>query len=114
MAANPYLSHLPDQSSLKSKINYSNGMNGSGSGSGSAIDGFLPRKVNVAQCTKAMVWWRVQRKMCLLIGILVPLQEHPVNPFTGKPYSQKYRDILAKRKALPVFQQMGKCFSGKF
>ena len=55
MATNPYLTHLPDQSSLKRKIQYSNGTNGSGNGTGSAIDGFLPRKINVAQCTKAMV-----------------------------------------------------------
>lgn len=34
-------------------------------------------------------------------------QEHAVNPFNGKPYSQKYRDIMKKRKDLPVFQQMG-------
>jgi pre-mRNA-splicing factor ATP-dependent RNA helicase DHX15/PRP43 len=31
-----------------------------------------------------------------------------MNPFTStpKPYSQKYRDILAKRKTLPVFAQV--------
>lgn len=35
------------------------------------------------------------------------MQEHDINPFNGKPYSQKYKDIMQKRKGLPVFQQMG-------
>ena len=34
-------------------------------------------------------------------------QENDINPFNGKPYSQKYKDIMKKRKDLPVFQQMG-------
>lgn len=28
-----------------------------------------------------------------------------VNPYTGRPYSQRYHDILQKRKTLPVWQQ---------
>ena len=28
-----------------------------------------------------------------------------VNPYTGMPFSQRYRDILAKRVTLPVYQQ---------
>jgi len=27
-----------------------------------------------------------------------------VNPFTGKPYSQRYYDIMAKRKDLPAWE----------
>jgi Cdc6-like AAA superfamily ATPase len=28
-----------------------------------------------------------------------------LNPFTGRPYSQRYQDILQKRRTLPVWQQ---------
>ena len=28
-----------------------------------------------------------------------------INPFTGRPFSQRYHDILAKRVTLPVYQQ---------
>ncbi|KAK9814960.1 hypothetical protein WJX73_003260 [Symbiochloris irregularis] len=33
-----------------------------------------------------------------------PAQAASVNPFTGRPYSTKYYDILEKRKGLPVWQ----------
>mmetsp|Transcript_68078 Transcript_68078/g.215385 ORF Transcript_68078/g.215385 Transcript_68078/m.215385 type:complete len:701 (-) Transcript_68078:54-2156(-) len=36
---------------------------------------------------------------------VAPAGEATVNPWTGRPYSQKYYDILDKRKGLPVWQQ---------
>jgi hypothetical protein len=45
---------------------------------------------------------------CLTLPWWPPqLQENDINPFNGKPYSQRYKDIMKKRKDLPVFQQMG-------
>lgn len=90
-AENPYLAHLPPQSSFKKErvqLNGSSSSSPSTSTSGSALDGFIPRKVGAAQTIKAM--------------------ENDRNPFNGKPYSQGYKDILKKRNNLPVFQQMGK------
>lgn len=55
---NPYLSHLPEQSNLRKKVNMANGSAGgsrNGAGVSDALDGFVPRKVNGVQCTKAMV-----------------------------------------------------------
>ena len=34
------------------------------------------------------------------------LQDGPANPFTHRPHSQRYFDILKQRKNLPVHQQM--------
>lgn len=80
---NPYLAHLPPSERFTS----GDGVSSSSSGS-DALSGFLPRNVTAAQVMKAL--------------------EAPVNPFTSmpKPYSQKYKDILAKRKGLPVFAQV--------
>ena len=52
---------------------------------------------------------RAASLMMLLVTVLAVLfvQENDINPFNGKPYSQKYKDIMKKRKDLPVFQQMG-------
>ncbi|CAO1621199.1 unnamed protein product [Parajaminaea phylloscopi] len=75
---NPYLAHMAP----------SERTTGAASTSSDALSGFLPRKVTAEQVLKAL--------------------EAPLNPFASgsKPYSQKYRDILAKRKALPVFAQV--------
>ncbi|ETW76415.1 hypothetical protein HETIRDRAFT_389434 [Heterobasidion irregulare TC 32-1] len=48
--------------------------------------GFLPRKVNSEQVTKAM--------------------DGDVNPFTKRPHTPQYKKILAVRKKLPVYAQM--------
>lgn len=75
---NPYLVHLAAAERFT----------GGASSSSDALSGFLPRKVTAQQVLKAL--------------------ESQINPFPSifKPYSQKYWDILAKRKALPVFAQM--------
>ncbi|KAF8645372.1 hypothetical protein AX16_007875 [Volvariella volvacea WC 439] len=52
--------------------------------------GFLPRKVAADQARKAM--------------------EHELNPFTKKPFTPQYRNILEGRKKLPVFAQMDEFF----
>lgn len=87
---NPYLAHLPPSQ------RYTNGSSNTASGSGSSngniadpLAGFVPRKVVGNQVRKVL--------------------EGEVNPFSAtgpKPYSQRYKDILAKRKALPVYAQM--------
>lgn len=51
-----------------------------------ALDGFRARAATGKQVEAAM--------------------DHPTNPFTGRQYSTQYREILAKRKALPVFKQV--------
>lgn len=51
--SNPYLAHLNQSSTFKGK-SYLNGSSSNGSSSG-ALDGLQPRKVNGAQCFKAMV-----------------------------------------------------------
>ncbi|KAI8450686.1 pre-mRNA-splicing factor ATP-dependent RNA helicase prp43 [Phakopsora pachyrhizi] len=56
----------------------------------SALDGFIERKVTGEQVLKAM--------------------EHSTNPFTSRNYSKQYKEILEKRKALPVFKQMSEFF----
>lgn len=55
-----------------------------------ALDGFRARKVTGKQVEAAM--------------------DHSTNPFTGRPYTTQYKDILSKRKALPVFKQMPEFF----
>lgn len=71
---------------------YTNGTSGGSSSSGShtdPLDGFLPRKVSGPQARKAI--------------------EGDINPFSAagpRAYSAKYKDILSKRKALPVYAQM--------
>lgn len=82
---NPYLAHLPPSE------RYTNGdANGSiDSTSADVFSGFIPRKVTGAQVRKVM--------------------NGDINAFaspSARPFSQKYRDILEKRKALPVFAQM--------
>jgi pre-mRNA-splicing factor ATP-dependent RNA helicase DHX15/PRP43 len=32
-------------------------------------------------------------------------EDHQLNHYTGRPHSQKYKDILAKRRNLPVHKQ---------
>ncbi|KAI5478143.1 hypothetical protein MNV49_005407 [Pseudohyphozyma bogoriensis] len=77
MVDNPYLAHLPP--------------NQRGAGSSSSgpapFDGWIARKVTGPQVEKAM--------------------DGQTNPFTLRPHSQKYNDILAVRKKLPVHKQMG-------
>ncbi|GES82659.1 pre-mRNA-splicing factor ATP-dependent RNA helicase PRP43 [Rhizophagus clarus] len=51
----------------------------------SALDGFIPGKTTAAQARKA--------------------EEGIYNPFNSKKFSQKYRDILAIRRKLPVHAQ---------
>lgn len=82
---NPYLAHLPQSE------RYTNGdANGMISdASADVFSGFIPRKVTGEQVRKVM--------------------EGDINAFaspSARPYSQRYRDILEKRKALPVFAQM--------
>jgi pre-mRNA-splicing factor ATP-dependent RNA helicase DHX15/PRP43 len=35
----------------------------------------------------------------------IEIENGPINPFTSKPFSQNYYDILHKRCQLPVFEQ---------
>lgn len=79
---NPYLAHLAPSERL------ANSASADASTSSDALSGFLPRKVTAQQVLNAL--------------------DAPTNPFSSspRPYSQKYRDILAKRKALPVFAQV--------
>lgn len=100
--SNPYLAHL----NKRQGHGYSNG-SGSGSSSSGALDGMQPRKVNGAQCFKAMVSLGDIAMPYCDADAIVAFQENDINPFNGKPYSQKYKDIMKKRKDLPVFQQMG-------
>ncbi|KAK9897558.1 hypothetical protein P389DRAFT_58452 [Cystobasidium minutum MCA 4210] len=86
--SNPYLAHWNDKPGSSNGGRMGNGT--ASSSKGSALDGFVPRQVNGAQTVKAM--------------------EHDINPFNGKPYSQRYKDIMKKRKDLPVFQQMDEFF----
>jgi HrpA-like RNA helicase len=51
----------------------------------SALDGFIPGKTNAAQARRA--------------------EEGEYNPFNNKKFSQKYREILAIRRKLPVHMQ---------
>ncbi|UZJ56657.1 hypothetical protein CBS101457_005977 [Exobasidium rhododendri] len=86
---NPYLAHLPPAE------RYTNGnVGGSSSSQADPLDGFVPRKVTGPQARKAI--------------------EGDVNPFAAsgpRPYSAKYKDILAKRKALPVYAQMDEFYT---
>ena len=106
--ANPYSAYL-DKNALKGR-SYTNGSASSSSG---ALDGMQPRKVNGAQCFKAMVSLDISTVLYCNTNATVALQENDINPFNGKPYSQKYRDIMKKRKDLPVFQQMGQSDSNR-
>jgi pre-mRNA-splicing factor ATP-dependent RNA helicase DHX15/PRP43 len=78
------LAHLPPAE------RYTNGSAGGSSTSHvDPLEGFVPRKVTGPQARKAI--------------------EGEINPFSAsgpKAYSARYRDILAKRKALPVYAQM--------
>lgn len=90
MADNPYLAHLPPHLRGGANGAATNGASSSTSSSpgpaGNALEGFLARKVNGKQVEKAM--------------------HHDVNPFTRKPYTKKYKEILEVRKKLPVFKQV--------
>lgn len=80
---NPYLAHLNDDNDAASASNGSatNGIN-------DTLSGFLPRNVTSQQVLKAL--------------------DANVNPFatSPRPYSSKYKTILEKRKALPVFSHV--------
>lgn len=81
---NPYLAHLePSQ-----RMTGGDAAAASSSSTSDALTGFLPHKVTANQILKAL--------------------EAPLNPFTptARPYSQKYKSILEKRKKLPVFAQV--------
>lgn len=105
--SNPYLAHWNDKPGSSNGGRMGNGT--ASSSKGSALDGFVPRQVNGAQTVKAMVSTSAGegRSLAVLICWSYTLQEHDINPFNGKPYSQRYKDIMKKRKDLPVFQQMG-------
>lgn len=80
---NPYLAHLPPSE------RYTNGSTSSSSSHADPLAGFVPRRVLGPQVRKVL--------------------EGDMNPFSApspRPYSQRYRDILAKRKSLPVYAQM--------
>jgi pre-mRNA-splicing factor ATP-dependent RNA helicase DHX15/PRP43 len=80
---NPYLAHRPQSE------RYTNGNGAIEDASADVFSGFIPRKVTGEQVRKVM--------------------NGDVNAFaspSSRPYSQRYRDILEKRKALPVFAQM--------
>ncbi|KIJ67252.1 hypothetical protein HYDPIDRAFT_107995 [Hydnomerulius pinastri MD-312] len=36
--------------------------------------------------------------------------DHPVNPFTGVPYTAQYKGLLGDRRKLPVYANMGKFY----
>lgn len=52
---NPYLAHWNDQPGSSKGGRMGNGVNGSSTSYGSALDGFVPRQVTGAQTVKAMV-----------------------------------------------------------
>lgn len=66
--------------------------------------GFLPRNVQAAQVTKALVSAREIFHSEAEISFIT--QEHDLNPFTKMPHTAQYRKILEMRKKLPVFTQM--------
>lgn len=78
---NPYLSHLPPGQRFTG-----NGV--TANGSGDPLEGMIPRKVLGAQALAVM--------------------EGEINAFRSPaaPFSQRYKEILAARKKLPVFAQM--------
>ena len=67
--------------------------------------GFLPRKVNSEQVTKAMVRRTLQQALCREFSPET-IQDGDVNPFTKRPHTPQYKKILAVRKKLPVYAQM--------
>jgi pre-mRNA-splicing factor ATP-dependent RNA helicase DHX15/PRP43 len=52
-----------------------------------------------------------KRKLALDAPEPTPTRDEGVNPFSGKPYSQRYYQILEKRKQLPVWEQKEEFFS---
>lgn len=81
---NPYLAHLEPN----------------GVASDTSFEGWQPRQVTGKMAKKVMV--RIRLSSSLLLLRLTSAQEGDNNPFTKRPYTQRYRDILEKRKALPV------------
>jgi len=77
--ANPYLAHMNDYD----KSYQNNGTNYSKSSSG--LSHFQRHQTTVKDASKA--------------------EDGPLNPFNNKPLSQKYFDILHKRRDLPVHAQ---------
>lgn len=55
----------------------------------------------------------MERKRKLALDVPEPTAkgDEGVNPFTGKPYSQKYYQILEKRKQLPIWEQKEEFFA---
>ncbi|KDN43693.1 putative PRP43-involved in spliceosome disassembly [Tilletiaria anomala UBC 951] len=88
---NPYLSHLPPEQRF-TRGDAEGSERGAGplanGRSGNPLDGFIPRQVVGSQVRSVM--------------------EGGINPFsiTPTPFSKKYKDILNKRKELPVYAQM--------
>jgi pre-mRNA-splicing factor ATP-dependent RNA helicase DHX15/PRP43 len=77
---NPYLAHLPPQE---------RGASSSAAAGSDPLAGFIPRKVTGEQARRAM--------------------DGDINPFAatpGRAFSARYRAILEKRKALPVYNQI--------
>lgn len=124
MSDNPYLAHLePHQ-------------RGTGSAEGGApFDGWIARKIDGKQVEKAMVSASILQVMlfrgrrssssCCSVAeqklsqacrslpnnitdssTFSLAQDGPTNPFTLRPHSKRYMDILTLRKNLPVHQQM--------
>lgn len=80
---NPYAAHLdsPQQQQQQQR-----GSNGAATNGSNPLDGWITRKVVGKQVEAAM--------------------DGPINPFTARPHSQRYFEILKQRKNLPVHQQM--------
>lgn len=92
---NPYLAHRRDLEGSKKPSH--------------ALDGVMPRKINAKQALKAMVCALTDchaRLDSARSMLLLCLQEAEVNPFTNRPFTSKYKEILTKRKNLPVFNKM--------
>ena len=75
-------------------------------GKNDPLFGWLPRNVSSTQVLKAMVRPLPPRLTIPLTPVCVCAQEANVNPFTKKPHSAQYKEILEARKKLPVFGQM--------
>lgn len=80
---NPYLAHLNGDAGASTSTSTA-----VSAGKNDTLSGFLPRKVTAEQVKRAL--------------------DADVNPFatTPRPYSAKYKSILEKRKALPVFSHV--------
>lgn len=102
---NPYLAHLPPSQ----RVTGSTIPKGAES---EPLFGFLPRMVTANQVRKALVRSMSRRFQfrAHIFDLLLPFQEHDVNPFTKLPHTPQYKKILEARKKLPVYAQMDEFF----